>query len=173
MFNINNLIMKKILLLLLLISATVGANAQWKIGFAKIDCEAGKKGEEVWYYQKNKEIEYICMPDKGWNVCGTLPASYVEFSGYYLGMVTDPVDNYVNIRKGPGTNYSIVDRIDVGDYVTFKYSNNNWLQVYELDKVAQNKSWEIMGYMHTNYYKLIFKGYIYKNRVIDVFDWGK
>ena len=160
--------MKKILLLLLFISATVCAKAQLKIGYATRDCEVARKGEEVFYKPyKNGKIIYICMPDKAYWECGTLPASYVEFSGYYIGYTKDGV---VNIRKGPGTNYPIVGKYGLdgyGDYVTFKYFNSNWLKVYEDDKAAMESSWKMKSCAHKDYRKLVFKGYIHKNLVSD------
>lgn len=47
------------------------------------------------------------------------------------GYITDPKDDYVNIRKGPGTNYAIVGRLDVGTYVYYSAGSSNWLKVYD------------------------------------------
>ncbi len=47
------------------------------------------------------------------------------------GYITDPKDGYVNIRKGPGTNYAIVGRLDVGTYVYYSAGSSNWLKVYD------------------------------------------
>lgn len=161
-------IMKKILLLLLLVSTTIGANAQLRIGYATRDCEAGIKGEEVYYKPyKNGKIMYIYMPDKAYQEDGPIPASYVEFSGYFIGYTKDGV---VNIRKGPGTNYPIVGKYGLdgyGDYVIFKYTNSNWLKVYEDDKAAFERSWKMKSCAHKDYRKLVFKGYIHKNLVVD------
>ena len=35
----------------------------------------------------------------------------MKFSGYYIGEIVDPVDNYVNVEKGPGTSYPVVRRV--------------------------------------------------------------
>ncbi len=66
-------------------------------------------------------------------------------SSFYSGYITDPKDNYVNVRKGPGTNYAIVGRLEVGTYVYYKKTGANWYKVYDID---QN-----------------YLGYIYYNRV--------
>lgn len=162
--------MKRFLFMLLLVSFAVGASAQWRIGYARRDFEGNRKGEEVYYKQKGKgKITLICMPDKAYYDCGTFPADYVEFSGYYIGEVTDPVDNYVNIRKGPGTQYPVVDRIDTNYLIIFKYTNTNWLEVYVDDEQAAELSYKMKWCLHKDYRKLVFKGYIYKNRVKETY----
>ena len=62
-------------------------------------------------------------------------------SGYYSGYITDPVDNYVNIRKGPGTNYAIIGRLNVGTFVYYTKTGSNWYKVYN-----RNKSY--LGYIY-------------------------
>lgn len=59
----------------------------------------------------------------------------------YSGYITDPVDNYVNVRKGPGTNYGIVTRLYVGDFVYYSKTNSNWVKVY-------NSSKRYLGYVY-------------------------
>lgn len=50
---------------------------------------------------------------------------------FMSGYITDPRDNYVNLRKGPGTNYAIVGRLEVGTYVYYSAGSSNWLKVYD------------------------------------------
>ena len=61
------------------------------------------------------------------------------------GCITDPTDYYVNVRRGPGTKYAIISRLDVGTFVFYTKTNTNWVKVYDRNK---------------NYL-----GYIYKDRV--------
>ena len=44
---------------------------------------------------------------------------------------TDPKDSRVNIRKGPGVYYPVVETYWVGALVVFKKTNTNWLEVLE------------------------------------------
>ena len=66
-------------------------------------------------------------------------------TNYYSGYITDPVDNYVNIRKGPSINHAIIGRLDTGTFVYYTKTGSNWYKVYDRNK---------------NYL-----GYIYHNRV--------
>ena len=49
--------------------------------------------------------------------------------------------NNVNIRKGPGTNYAIDGRLDVGEKVLYIPVNSNWVKIYN----QYNK--EFIGYV--------------------------
>ena len=137
-------IMKKILLLLLLVSTTAGANAQWKIGRVKQDFKFYSKcvGDD-WSYERKDFIVYsenrngtVTIYDVGAEAMNMKLGSYsniskyIDFTGYYIADVNDPVDNYVNVRKGPGTNYPILGRLNVGRGILFKKTDNNWLKVY-------------------------------------------
>lgn len=62
-------------------------------------------------------------------------------SNFMSGYITDPRDSYVNIRKGPGTNYAIVGRLQVGTYVYYTAGGSNWLKVY-------NRSKKYLGYVY-------------------------
>ena len=46
------------------------------------------------------------------------------------GTIVDPRDNYVNVRKGPGTNYAIVSRLWIGTTVYYQGSSSGWVKVY-------------------------------------------
>ena len=64
---------------------------------------------------------------------------------YQSGHITDPVDTYVNIRKGPGTNYAITGRLDTGTFVYYQPAATGWVKVYDDNKT--------------------FLGYVAKNRI--------
>ena len=49
---------------------------------------------------------------------------------FLSGRIVDPEDSYVNIRRGPGTNYAISGRLNVGTTVLYRYVNENWVKVY-------------------------------------------
>lgn len=122
--------MKKALLLLLLISATVGADAQWKLAKFKQNLDPSsndddeyEKGNWIAYSEnRNGTIHlYDNAPEDGITDWGNYPNSiankYLDFSGYYVGQVRDLVDDFVNVRKGPGTNYPVVGKYHVGEYI--------------------------------------------------------
>ena len=64
---------------------------------------------------------------------------------YQSGHITDPVDTYVNLRKGPGTNYAITGRLDTGTFVYYQPAATGWVKVYDDNKT--------------------FLGYVAKNRI--------
>ncbi len=69
-----------------------------------------------------------------------------DLTGFEQGYIVDPEDDYVNVRKGPGTNYSIVCRLEVGTTVFFNADpKSKWVEVYD----------EYMNYL----------GYVYRNRI--------
>ena len=53
---------------------------------------------------------------------------------FKIGYITDPVDDYVNVRKGPGTDYDIVNELYVGDKIYYTKGSGNWRKVYDLNK---------------------------------------
>ena len=77
---------------------------------------------------------------------GEVGAPEDGFIRYYAGEIIDPVDNYVNVRKGPGTNYAVVRRVhtidwcvdhDMADSATdsgrffYQKTNSNWWKLYD------------------------------------------
>ena len=62
----------------------------------------------------------------------------------YYGRVSDK-DGYVNIRKGPGTNYAIVRRYQSGEYLYYTPQSNGWSKVY-----SAKTSSSYMGFMSTS-----------------------
>lgn len=53
---------------------------------------------------------------------------------FYSGYITDPKDNYVNVRRGPGTNYAISSRLNLGKFVYYQPAGNGWAKVYDSNK---------------------------------------
>lgn len=58
----------------------------------------------------------------------------------YKGVITDPKDTYVNVRKGPGNNYAIATRLNIGTVVRYAKSTASWYKVYLGGKC--------LGYVH-------------------------
>jgi N-acetylmuramoyl-L-alanine amidase len=65
------------------------------------------------------------------------------FAQMQYGLVKDE-DGYTNIRKGPGTNYTIVGRLDDGSLVNFEKAVNGWCKVYTTYTDGEQ---EFLGYM--------------------------
>ena len=59
------------------------------------------------------------------------------------GTIVDPRDNYVNVRTGPGTKYSIATRLWIGTTVYYQGSTSSWVRVY-------NTSRQYLGYVYRN-----------------------
>lgn len=123
---------------------------------------AYSKGEEVWYKKDKQGRIYF---GEGAEFMGPFPASCVKFSGYYVGEIVDPRDNYVNIRKGPGTNYPVVTRIYTSDWVrnTETYCDD-----------FQHQGRFLYQKTNSNWYKIYsspgkFLGYIYRDRIANYF----
>ena len=181
--------MKRIFFFMLLIASALNTNAQCKIGRVKESFspkwDSHWQDNNPWNYKKSTYLLYkesnnntkISIyfrngRDEGYAIYGTYPASYikryVEFTGFYMGEITDPRDNYVNIRKGPGTNYAIVRTVDVGSIIYYKKTDSNWLEVYGV----KYEDFDIFSMVDDPHYfednefdKKIFVGYIYKDRV--------
>ena len=135
--------MKRVLVLLTLVIATMSANAQTYWGYLTQNVNGYRKGEGT-MYQKTRSGK-IQLPG-GAEYGGSYSPSIVRFSGYYVGEIIDPVDNYVNVRKGPGTNYAVVRRVhtkdwcidhDMADSATdsgrffYQKTNSNWWKLYD------------------------------------------
>lgn len=187
--------MKKTLLLLLLILATTGANAQWKIGRVKQDFKINDDEIELTKdlpiaYNENKNGTTTVFrdgPECTNYILGTyskdLISKNVEFTGYYWGAVKDPTDDFVNVRKGPGTNYPVVGKLWIGCEILFMKTDNNWLKVYHTSFEKTRGFFECfcslrwftdqflnddgMYYFNTNSinHQFHFIGYIYKDRI--------
>lgn len=136
--------MKRILMKLVFVMMTITISAQTTyFGFFTRNCKDGVKGEGV-MYQKSRngnirvDLEYLTE----------YPPSIVKFSGYYVGDIIDPVDNYVNVRKGPGKNYPIVRKVHTAEWCFdhreeyfdnpkdsgrffYKKTNGKWWKLYE------------------------------------------
>ena len=123
--------MKKLLTLIFLFSIFLSVNAQSRLGYLTRNYSYYnynyKKGESVYYKPAGKGKVRIWGASE-WEKA--IPESYVKFSGYYAGTITDPVDDYVNVRSGPGTNYPIVTTVDVCEPWLYKKTNTNWVKLY-------------------------------------------
>ena len=138
----------------------MATNAQTCLGTMTRNFKHFKKGESVMY-----------MIDKGGKVLLedaaefdiSAPSSYVKFSGYYVGEIIDPVDNYVNVRKGPGTNYPVVMKVYTKDWIL------DHEELWESNSVSASGRFYYQK-TKTNWLKLYsnpghFLGYIYKDRI--------
>lgn len=138
--------MKRFLILLFVTMVTITANSQTRLGYFTRNCEYGDAGKEIAYkIGRNGRVLIADDSDDLYHI--SIPASYVRFSGYFVGNITDPRDNYVNVRKGPGTNYSILKRVYFGETYLYKKTNTNWYKLYTTSKQ--------------------YLGYIYKDRITE------
>ena len=165
---------KNILLLMVVLTTTICANAQFKIGILNRNLdEYSKKGDEVLYTEtKNGKVKiYGDYLEEGIMFKGTYAKNVVYFSGFYYGQVNDPRDDYVSIRKGPGTNYPIVGKEHVTRRLLLKKTDSNWYKVYGEGSIDLNDegyliipSWWNFRWEERNSWYCI--GYIYKDRII-------
>ena len=95
------------------------------------------KGEEVTFKSVGNDKVKIYVVSE--YVSPAIPASWVK-AGRYKGMIIDPTDNYVNVRKGPGTNYPIVRTLDVDETIDYEKTKSGWYKVYWGNK--------FLGYVH-------------------------
>lgn len=58
-------------------------------------------------------------------------SSSAPSGGYHRGHLIDPKDTYVNVRKGPGTNYPIVIPLDTYTNIYYTKTGSNWYKVYD------------------------------------------
>lgn len=166
--------MKKIILLLMVVlTTTICANAQMKIGILNRTLKKYfDKGDDVLYTetQNGKVKIFVDYREMGMTYEGTYAKNVVSFSGYYYGEVTDPRDDYVNIRKGPGTNYQIVEKAYIGNRLLIKKTDSNWYKVYGIkgDHPTQYGSWDISNFFQNKGYNSYWYciGYIYKDRIV-------
>ena len=63
------------------------------------------------------------------------------------GLVKDE-DGYTNIRKGPGTNYAIVDKVPDGMFISFGLGQGKWYKVYTT--YTDGSEQELLGYIHSS-----------------------
>ena len=63
-----------------------------------------------------------------------------------FGLIKDE-DGYTNIRKGPGTNYEIVDQVPDGSFISFAPGKGNWYKVYTSYTDGEQ---EMLGYIHSS-----------------------
>ena len=96
-------------------------------GWSKV--YSGDRNSTYMGYMATSRIRRV-NPNSGSDYGYSAPAS--EFrSGY----IVDPVDNYVNVRRGPGMDYAIVSRLNVGTFVYYKPSSSGWVKTYNRNKI--------------------------------------
>lgn len=156
--------MKKFISLILMIASTITVQAQWKVGRCTktMDYYNLSVNKDSYYiYSENGDgtatiyvLDYDLSANEWMDALSPVQNNF-EFADYYFGEVTDPKDDYVNVRKGPGTNYPVVQKVDVGDYLCFQKTNGSWLKVYEFER---NSAESLSG-------SFLFLGYIHKDRI--------
>ena len=152
--------MKRFLILTLVVITTISVKAQTCYGYMTRNFSHYKKGEPVTYMMGKGGKIFL---GDGAEYCLDAPSSYVRFSGYYYGVIVDPKDNYVNVRKGPGTNYAVVMRVYTDEWII----RNDYL-MNSNSVSAQGRF--LFQKTKTNWVKLYsepgkFLGYIYKDRI--------
>jgi uncharacterized protein YgiM (DUF1202 family) len=105
-----------------------------KNGWSKV--YSGARSNTFMGYMHTSRIVRV-NPNSGYS------SSTYTSNGLRRGTIVDPRDNYVNVRKGPGTNYSIVTCLYVGTTVYYQGSSSNWVRVY-------NSSMQYLGYVYRN-----------------------
>lgn len=63
------------------------------------------------------------------------------------GLVKDE-GGTTNIRKGPGTNYAVVEQVPDGSYISFSRGTGNWYKVYTT--YTDGSPQELIGYIHSS-----------------------
>ena len=181
---------------MLLVCTSLCVSAQWKIGRLNrdltlktstwdFDCD---KGEYVGFTEnRNGTINIFILGAEGMNYeFKNLPAhykNYIQFTGFYKVSATDPVDNYVNVRKGQGTKYPVVGKVKVDSNFFVKELENNWVKVYGAKFCGEDRDDDGFFYDVGNGvdpyvewgYNVFFLGYIHKSRiktpVADIYDY--
>ena len=143
--------MKRLFILFFVAMATISVNAQTYYGYLTRNVDCLKKGMSI-MYRKTRSGK-IQLPS-GAEYGGAYPPSIVKWSGYYIGGITDPVDNYVNVRKGPGTKYAVVRRVHTGGWFFYRKTSGNWWKLYDKPYDKPGK----------------FIGYIYYDRIVEYVD---
>ena len=90
---------------------------------------SGVKASNFMGYMHTSRIVKV-NPNSGSSYSTSNTNSYPS-GNYHEGYIVDPVDNYVNIRKGPGTNYAIVGRLDTYTSVYYTTTGSKWYKVYD------------------------------------------
>ena len=178
------MLMKRILMMFLLVVIALTANAQWKVGIVKKDLNNMETdldtGDRIGYiknrdgsYTLYESIRYEGQLNEVGNCSEQYFRSHVRTTDFFYGQMTDPKDDYVNIRKGPGTNYPVVYKAELGtgnSCILFKKTGSNWYEVYGPRDYAKygRSGWGILTSFNEDEYnlnKMIKIGYIYKDRI--------
>ena len=125
---------------------TYYGRVQDKDGYSNIRSGPSTKNTIVRQYKSGDYLYYTPLKN-GWSKVYSSKSSN-SFMGYMhsslikrvntnpssslsVGYIVDPEDNYVNVRRGPGTNYAISSRLDVGTQVYYSPVNAKWCKVYD------------------------------------------
>lgn len=161
--------MKKLLPLLVLVLSTVCANAQVKVGIIVKHSNRLWEDRPVGFVNagNGKISAYQVGAEDMWSYQGKFPATIVgtiiRDTGFYIGEVVDPVDDYVNVRKGPGTKHPIVGKLHTGSRVYFKKTNSNWVMIFLPGKEKYSGFFSDVNVEDPR--NCIFVGYVYKDRL--------
>ena len=90
---------------------------------------SGVKANTFMGYMHTSRIVRV-NPNSGSSYSSSNSNSYPS-ANYHEGYIVDPVDDYVNVRKGPGINYAIVGRLDTYTDVYYTTTGSNWYKVYD------------------------------------------
>lgn len=105
-----------------------------------------RSGDYLYYTPQNNGWSKVYSGDKSSTFMGYMHTSRIvrvnpqtgrsssSSSSLRMGTIIDPVDNYVNVRRGPGTKYAISSRLYVGTSIYFQAATSGWAKVYDLKK---------------------------------------
>lgn len=154
--------MKRVLFLLVVMLSTLSINAQQYYGrvqdsdgYTNIRRGPGmnygivrtyRSGDYLYYTPQKNGWSKVYSGNKSNTFMGYMATSRIvrvnpndaspsSSSSMRSGTITDPVDNYVNVRRGPGTNYAISSRLTVGTRIYYVPATASWAKVYNSNKV--------------------------------------
>ncbi|MBP3727083.1 MAG: SH3 domain-containing protein [Bacteroidaceae bacterium] len=103
-----------------------------------------QSGEYLYYTPLSNGWSKVYSANKSSSFMGYMATSRIRYvnpnagsatsTSLRKGTVVDPRDTYVNIRKGPGTNYAITGQLAVGSDIHYKPYNSGWVKVYEFER---------------------------------------
>ena len=137
--------MKRIFLSLAVIMTSLAVNAQQYYGrvndpdgYVNIRRGASINSAIVRRYNSGDYLYYTPLSN-GWSEVYTGQNSntfmgYMSTSRIVRVNPNSPKDNYVNVRRGPGTNYAISSRLNLGKFVYYQPAGNGWAKVYDSNK---------------------------------------
>ncbi len=156
--------MKRVVILMVLMLSALGINAQQYYGrvqdsdgYTNIRRGPGTSYAIVRTYRSGDYL-YYTPQSNGWSkvYSGVKSSTYMGYmhtsrivrvnpntgqtvsgssTSMKSGTIIDPVDNYVNVRRGPGTKYAISSRLNVGTRIYYVPATSGWAKVYNTNKV--------------------------------------